>query len=133
MDFGKHFGTDESLELEGVEIEVEEGLFLRIARMGNKRYHEALRKKCERYRYQTRKTTIPDDVYQTLKKEAMGEHILLGWRGDNVTDDGKPITYSPENAVAMLKKYKDFCMVVEVLASNQENFKKHYEEEARGN
>lgn len=115
------FATDEKKELEGTVIPLAKGVSMTIARMGNERYQakmiEAAEENLEAVRSLPKKEAEAFDLELHIK--VMAETILVGFTG--MSYKGKPIKYSVENAVKLLR-LPEFRKVVVRHASRLENF-----------
>lgn len=121
MDIKKQFGTDKKKEHEGVWIPTGTDSKLLIARVGNKNYMEAFKRLSAPHKVSLRNRNLPPDIAEKIAVEAIAESILLGWEG--LTEDGKKIPYSKEQAIRLLTTYPDFAEQVGQLANDIENFK----------
>lgn len=122
MDISK-FRTDATLEVDGVEIPVGDGLTLRIARAGNDKASAEYRRLTSDPRVQMaiRTNTMDPAEMRRIVDEVYASTILLGWSG--LTEDGKEIPYSREKAKELLG-IRDFRAMVQSLAETQELFRK---------
>jgi hypothetical protein len=125
------FATDLDLEENGVWVDIGEGAELLVARVGNPRYSEAIRKLTKPVRQQLRNDTLPADKMDEIMLKAFSETILLDWKGIE-DDNGKPIKYSTENAYQLMRDLKDFRAIVDEIARAGEAYRKE-EREAEGN
>jgi hypothetical protein len=111
------FRTDRRAEEDGVWVDAGEGLQLRIARAGNPRFLEALRRLGAPLLPQVRTGTISEEASEDVLCRAMAEAILLNW-GNLQDDDGKDIPYSREKAYQLLLEVRDFRLLVTELSQN---------------
>lgn len=126
--------TNRDAENEGVWIDYEGGLRLKIARLQNEAHEQFMLEK--RRQVQTKKRVGADAdisraVIKELTIESMARHILLDW--DNMVEGGKRIEYSVEEATRLLTEVPEFYRLVEEESMNIENFRAHAEETDRGN
>lgn len=126
------FAIDERLEIEGVWCYIGQGASLLVARDGNPRFMEAMRKKMSTYRTQFQVDNITDEEATAILIEAIAETILLGWKGIE-DDEGKELIYSRENSIKYLTKYNDFRKLVANLSANNKRYREAIEEEAIDN
>lgn len=120
----KSYATDEQLEEEGRWIPLEDGEFL-IAASGNPQHKKLIAKLARtKYAQALRQQNVRE--IEKMNVEAMAGAILLDWRG-NVNVDGKPVTYSKEAALALLK-FSQFREWVATQSTTVANFQA--EEEA---
>lgn len=125
------FATDLDLEEKGVWVEIGDGGSLLIARIGNPKYNEHVRRTAKPYKRQVRQGTMDEKLSAKLLNESMANTILLDWKG--IEDDkGKPIKYTVEAAGQLLNDLKDFRALVFELATEQQTFRRQ-EMEAEGN
>jgi hypothetical protein len=106
MDIKKSFGTSQTLENEGVWIELGEGASIKVARMGNKENKALLKKLIAPHKMAARNDKLADEIWEKITVESMAATILLDWKG--IEDEGKTLPYSKENAIRLLTDYKDF-------------------------
>lgn len=125
------FATDLDLEENGVWVDIGDGGQLKVARMGNPRYQEAVRRISKPHKTQIRNKTITEDLSDELLLKSMAETILLDWKG--IEDDkGKAIKYSVETAFKLMRDLRDFRNLVVELATEQAAFRRD-ELSAEGN
>lgn len=117
------FKQNVSSAQEGVWVDVGDGLEVKIARMGNKKYNETIRKLSKPYKTAIRNGTLADSVFEEMQNKAIAEAILLDWTG--LEDDKGEITYSTEEAFNILSnpEFEDFKKLVTDLAEEQETFR----------
>lgn len=131
MDVAKLFGTDKDAEQEGVWIEFgSDGARVLIARQGNPRYQETIRRLRRPYA-NFRAGQIPEAIALEIFRKVTAETVLLGWEG--ITLDGKPLPYSYDNALKLITDYPDFHEMVTTASSNLANFQIEVDEERAGN
>ena len=134
MDLNR-FKADTALEDDGVCITVDaaSGCRLKIARIGNRRYREAMARRLKPYRRALRAGTLEDPVTERITAEVLAETVLLDWRG--LERGGSAVAYSREAAAAILSDpaYKDFRDLVVELASDQEAYRERDLEDAEKN
>lgn len=126
--------TDQSAENDGVWIDFEGGLRLKIARLNNDHHQEYmmnLRRKYQKTKRMGEEAEIGSSKLRELSVEGMVECILLGW--DNMIEEGKAISYSKEEATRLLTEYREFYRLVEEEAANIDNFRAETEAEELGN
>lgn len=125
----KRFKTNQKLEVEGVWHDLGDDTSVLVARAGNAKYTEELRKRMKKY--QTRlemKDETMESVAERVLTECMAEFILLDWKG--LKEDGKEVSYSVAKCKEILgnKEYKDFRSLIDILSNDmtayQENEKK---------
>lgn len=129
MDFKKAYGTNKTLEKEGVWVPIDETSRIKVARDGNDNYFNALQRLVKEHgfsQFQITKGKIPNDVMADIVLRAMGETVLVDWEG--MSDDDKPVKYSPTASYEMLKKYPDFADDVLSIAKNISLFQKEVED-----
>jgi hypothetical protein len=126
MDLKKDFSTNKKLEEEGAWVDVGDGGKLKIARAGNKKAIAHLRLVSKPHMAQITYGKLADEVATELAVEVIAEAILLDWSG--MTDGGKPLPYSKENAIKMLTDYPDFRDLVSKISDERKTFQKEIEE-----
>lgn len=124
--------TDKTKETDGVWLEPADGFRLKIARLGNTKYEEALNKAIKPYLKQIRigKPNVPEIEKATVK--AIANYVLLDWEG-LLDEKEQLIPYSPQKAEELLLESKDFQKLVLQLAQDSENFRRDLNEESAGN
>lgn len=134
MDLNR-FKADTALEDEGVwtTVDAASGCRLKIARIGNRRYREAMARRLKPYRRALRAGTLDDQVTERITAEVLAETVLLDWRG--LECSGVAVVYGREAAAAILADpaYKDFRDLVVELASDQEAYRERDLEDAEKN
>lgn len=126
--------TDSQKEDNGVWIDFEEGIRLKIARARNSAYRELLRQLTEPHRKTIREGDAELELLENLLRQVRAKTILLGW--ENIEDkDGNSIEYSSEQALAFFKdtELRDFYTFVILESENMENFKKELIEDSEKN
>ena len=121
MDLYEKFKTDEGKETEGAWVPLSATARIKVARMGNARYREYMRKKSAPYRQSGIANAVPSEVLEQIVREAVAETILVDWAG--ITTDGKEIPYSKETSLLFCTDLKDFYNVVLTAADNMETFR----------
>ena len=118
MDLNQVFGTDKTLEEEGVWIEMSDNTSIKIARLNNPAFKQAASKL-------SKKNKIVDN-FSKVRDEALikivSDTILLDWK--NISDEGNDIKYNKDNAFKLLNKYHDFLDYVVEQSNDIENFRK---------
>lgn len=121
------FKTNTSSEVTGVWHQLGDGR-IKIARYNNPVYQKTIR----------RLTTPHANLINTgseegmakveeITLEAMAEAILVGW--EDLTDEGRDLEYSKENAAMLLKKYPDFREWLSQKAMTARYYRDEYLEE----
>lgn len=121
MDLYQQFKTDEQKEVDGVWVPLSATAKIKVARMGNPRYRECIKRKSAPYRQAGLANEIPSEVYQQLVREAVAETILVDWQG--ITADGQPVPYMKETALKFCTELKDFYNLVLSAADSMETFR----------
>jgi hypothetical protein len=117
------FATDLDLEEDGVWIDIGDGGSLLVARLGNPKYREYLRKASKGLRSSIRNKSISEELSDEILLKAMSETILLDWKGID-DDNGKPIKYTKETCLKLLTDLRDFRLLVTEIASEQQSFRR---------
>jgi hypothetical protein len=130
FDVFEMYATDETAEVEGVEMSIGDAKFL-IARSGNKNFSKKLSKLYTKHqRVLERKDDVSDKLSDSVMVECIAETILLGWEG--VSFKGKELPYSVDNA-KMLLEFKDFRKQIMGLAEDFDSYKSVKEAEEEKN
>ncbi len=134
MDLNR-FKADTALEDEGVwtTVDAASGCRLKIARIGNRRYREAMARRLKPYRRALRAGTLDEQVTEKITAEVLAETVLLDWQA--LERHGSPVAYSVAAAAAILADpaYKDFRDLVVELAGDQEAYRERDIEDAEKN
>lgn len=126
------FRTDRRAEEDGVWVDAGEGLQLRIARWGNPRYQEAMRRLGSPLLPQIKTGTISEQASEEVLCKAMAETILLEWKNLQ-EEDGSEIKYSREKALELLRDVRDFRALVVDLSQNVNLFRAEQARDIVGN
>ena len=121
MDLYEKYKTDEDKEVEGAWVPLSATARIKVARMGNTRYRECMRKKSAPYRQSGIANTIPPEVLEQIVREAVAETILVDWKG--ITTDGTDVPYSKDTSLKFCTDLKDFYNLVLTAADNMETFR----------
>lgn len=126
--------SDSKKESEGVWVKWEHGVSLLIARLNNPGFQEFIREATRDHTKAIRDGRFENDKMEEISIEAMAHHVLLGWK--NIEgDDGKPLKYSPEVALELMKDpgLRDLYQFVLTQANERALFRQEVEEESKGN
>ena len=123
--------TDQDKKNEGVWVEIDSSTELLIASNDSADYKRMLKKELRPYQKALQLGTLQDDIYEKVVVKCMANHILLDWKG--LTDDGKPLKYSVDNAIKLLgdpqlKHFRDF---ISEQAMDQSLFKIDFKEQVK--
>lgn len=122
MDLRKAYGTDLEKEENGVEVELEPGVFVTICRIGTKGFSDSYRRKTKKYQHLIKRgKSIPEDKSQEILIDLYAKYILVGWRGLEL--DGEPLEYNEENAKKILAEFKDFRNLIAEMSMDAELFR----------
>lgn len=131
MDLKKEYGTNRKSEVDGVWEDFGGGTTVLIARIGNENYQKVFRRISKPYQNAIRRGTLGNDKAEDLLIQAMADCIVLDWKG--LKEDDKPVKFSKEECVRVLKEYKDFRDHVSELANSMEIFRQEMDSEAEKN
>ena len=127
FDVFDRYATDENLEVEGVEVPLGDGAFIKVARADNERFNKMLVEVLEANAEKL--DTLPEAESKKLDRqlynEVLAETVLLGWKGMHY--QGKPMKYSKANAIKLLE-HRDFKKEVLQQAARRQHFKQKWEE-----
>ncbi len=127
MGFLNKYKTDKTAEVNGVWIEVDDGVEWLIARLNNERAREMRRKLEKPYRSFS---NIPDKVSEEILRKVIANTVLLDWKG--MTDEsGKVIPYSADKAEELLKEFPDLLTDVANASMARETFQAEATEAAK--
>ena len=124
------YKTDRNLEEGGTWLQVDDSTKLLIARSNNQNYLNELKNIIDAngMSFAAKNGKIPPEKMLTFVKKAASKTILLGWEG--LTNNGKPLKYSPEEAERLFIQLPEFFGMVFSQASEMSNFLDKAEEEA---
>lgn len=128
--------TDVSSEQEGVWVNYEHGIRLKIARIGNPSWKKFIRK--NRSLDQTLELMNGNgadaDRAEEQTMEAVAHTVLTGWEGVTDDDDNE-IPYSPEKALEFFQSpaLRDFYTDVIGFANNRNLYRERMRKETAGN
>lgn len=126
--------TDTVKSENGVWVDYESGIRLKIARIGNPAFQSFVSSRQKNKIRGIRSGSISSQEAEQITKEAVARHILLDWQ--NVEDeDGLPLRYSPEKSLEILSdpQLSDLYSFVLVTSNNSEIYRLEAQEEAKGN
>ena len=121
--------TDSKKEIEGIWEDYEEGIRLKIARMGNPLYDEEIYRLSKPVLKRSRE--IPADELERISKQAVAKYILVDW--ENIEDDdGNEIPYSSEKALEYFNDHdlRGFYRDIILIANDRNRFRREFIEEA---
>jgi hypothetical protein len=130
LDLFETFATDETKEIEGVEVPLGKGAFITVARQGNPEYSRLILAEYEKHSDEL-DTLSPKEVAALdaeIMSRVMSESILLGFRG--LTFQGKEVKYSKKAAYEKLLELKDFRARVERESKKVDHFRATYDKAA---
>jgi hypothetical protein len=120
---------DREKEQDGVWFTTEEGWKLKIARIGNRKYKQAIRKVAIDNQRSIKKDKS-GELILGLSKEAAAEYILLDWK-DLLEDDEKTVMpYSSKRALEIFNEYDEFYELALEYASREDEYRAELVEEA---
>ena len=120
MDIIATFTTDEKLEAEGKWFPLSKTAKVEVARSGNDKYMSVLRQKMKEAQIDLSAGEEAEKLAEDVLIDVMAETLLLGWEG--ITQDGKPVPYSREQARTYLR-IKDFRKKIAGFSDNFEAFR----------
>ena len=122
--------VDPVRQTEGIWFPWEQGVELKIARLGNPKFDARLRELVEEAKERGQKE--PDAEAATVA--AMAETVLTGWKGIE-GEDGKPWRYTPQRALELLtdESLGDLYKFVLMKAAESAHFRMVEDQEAVGN
>lgn len=126
MDIIATFTTDEKLEAEGKWFPLSKTAKVLVARSGNDKYMSVLRQKMKEAQIDLSAGEEAEKLAEDVLIDVMAETLLLGWEG--ITQDGKPVPYSREQARTYLR-IKDFRKKIAGFSDNFEAFRAKAEAE----
>ena len=130
-DIGKSYRTDKVAEKEGVWVELNEGMEVKVARLNNPTYQRIWEREMRPFRAQFERGLLADDKMEQIIVKVMSECILIDWK--NIEFDGKKLPHSVENAAMLMSEFPDFRSDIMFLASQQATFRAEEIAEAEKN
>ena len=126
--------TDSDLETNGVWVDWQMGVRLRIARAGNAAFDAKFQELQMPHLNGMRTGTLPEGMAELLLKEACAETILLDWGGIE-TDEGEPLPYSAQQALEFFQDegLRDLYKFVLVTSQTFSHYRVRLDEEAAKN
>lgn len=95
----------------------------RLTHISNIRFQRSLAKHQQPYRRKLTEGTLDPKISQEILCKAMGEAIIIDWRGKMADSQGNQIPYTSENASYLLNRDPDFRDWVAAEASNMAAFR----------
>lgn len=117
----EELALDPDREVHGQWVDAGDGCRLLIARKGNAQYEKLLRRVMGPAQRKAELGRLTNEEARELFSGVMAKTILLGWEG--LTEGGRPVEYSPENAERMLKTYRLFYEMVDKLSEDAQLFR----------
>lgn len=118
------FEMDKEKELSGTWVEIEfrgqKGQF-KIARSGNDKFLRTYMRLKQSKRFKPGQENEEEKFIDECLTRAMAEAILID-TGDEITDGGQPVEYSPDLGFAILMKYPELRNKISVAANDVEAF-----------
>ena len=135
MDLSK-FKADRTAEDEGVWVALDgddSGARVKLARIGNRRYREAMQRRMKPFRRALRAGTLEEATAERVTAEVLAETVLLDWR--DLALDGAALAYSPDRARELLldPALRDFRDLIVEMATDIELYRQQDQEEAEKN
>lgn len=127
--------TDPKKSEEGIWYNVGGSFDVLIARIGNPKYQNYIRKTgAKRGATKLAREGAGGEEIHDIQKQAIAKHVLLDWRG-LYDDAGKEIPYSQEKALEYMMdpSYNEFYQIVLVAAQDMDLFRAESITEAVGN
>lgn len=134
MSLYKNFKTDKSIETTGIELQYDDGVYIKIARAGgaNKRFQKTLERKARPYRRAIQTETFSPELAEEMLVEVYAESVILGWRG--VKDEaGKKMEFSKENCIKLLTDLPDLFKDIQDQANKAALFRAVLQEDSSKN
>lgn len=150
FNLAKQFKTDETREEQGIWVDFEGGVSIRIRRLSSQASIDARTEASKPYTTQIRRGALPDDVAEKIAIQQLARGVIADWKGitKRVEDaDGNPIKgedgkvqwedvpYSVDAAVTILSDpdLEEFRGEIFQISMNRDAYKSQDDEEALGN
>ncbi len=130
MDLAK-LQTDAEKENDGVWVELQPGVRVKLARWNNAKFQNVQFKKMLPYRNTMAGGEIEFGIVEKITIECTAETVLLDW--DGIEWDGEPLESSLANRLRVLTDVPDFRSMIVNLASQREYFMAKAEQDIAGN
>lgn len=135
----KTYGTDKSLEQNGILLDVGPGFkglpaTVRIARAGgaNTAFTSLVEFKMKPYRRQIQNDMMDRKVADNLMREVYVKTVILGW--ENMTDaEGNELPFTEENALKVLEDLPDLWADIQQVSQKAALFREMEREADKGN
>lgn len=128
MDMSATFKTNQDSEISGVWHSLGDGK-IKIARANNPKYDRFLRREMAPHATVINSGSEEGtEILTEITMRGMAEAILVDF--ENITDEGKELQYTKENAYLLLKKYPDFRDLVAQKASTMKFYREEYLEQS---
>jgi len=131
-DIGKSYRTDKQAEIEGVWVPLNDGIEVRVARIGSAPYLKIWEREVRPYRAQMDRGLLSDEKQTEILIKVMSEAVLLDWKNIEYPS-GKKFPYSPANASTLLTELPDFRADIVFLANQQATYRAEEIEAAEKN
>lgn len=121
----KKYESDPKKELTGVEINIEDNIFIcRRAGGGNRAYRVRVGQLALARREVLNSTDleVSTEAEDEVTMEAFSTSVVVGWR-DVLGRDGQPLPFSPENFIDLMKSCPDVWLLLRVEARDIEKFR----------
>lgn len=119
---GYRWWTDEDAADPAFPSEWEAAARIRVARNGNVRMQQEMRKLTRQYaRFRDRDGNLPLEIEERIFREVQARTVLLDWEGIALGDHGEPEPYTPELGAKALKADPAFQNVIS--AASMDAFK----------
>ena len=120
FDLASNYRTDNSKEEDGVWEWYGDGVGFKVARAGNSVWDKEIKKYPKVTRQAFSDGNLSEEQAAEVLCHLMSVAILLDWKG--ITNDGKPVEYSQENAKKFLKEYPDFRTEILKIAGERKRY-----------
>jgi len=128
------FGTDKTLEQEGIILDYGDGMEMRIARAGgsNVKFEKAVQVKMRKFGLQAKHDLLDPAQMREVMREVLAETVVLGWTG--FTDrEGDTLLFTVANCVQVFKDLPDLFDDVLEQSRKANLFKNSVLEDEAGN
>jgi hypothetical protein len=124
--------TNRDDELNGVWADdLPDGLRLKVARMGNDRYNQAVSKRAQSHLNAVGEIDMDDESQVAELAEVYADTILMDWEG--LEENGETVPCTRENRVRLMLEYPDFFRIVRRVSMQADLFRRAAQKEDQGN
>lgn len=123
MNLIQKYGTDVSLEEEGVWVDYGDGVEVKIARWGNSTFRRVYARLTRPYKEQMRRESLAPEIDKRIMDQVIAESIVLDWKGVDLGHGEIPHNQAAALEVMARKDLKDFRADIVTASQAAETFR----------